>query len=183
MRGEHRNVLGALAERGNVKGNHVQAVEQIFAECVASDFLFEFLVGGGDDAHIHRHRLIRSQRLDALFFEDAQHFRLRLQAHVANFVQKKRAAVGFLKLAHLIFARAGEAAFAMAEHFRFDQLLGNGRAVHFHKWHAAARLLFMERASDQLLSGAAFTVNQHAPRGRRGERDLLAERFHRDAAA
>ncbi len=94
MRGEDGNVLGAFAQRRDGERNHVQAVEKILAESVAGDFFFKFFVGGRDHAHVHAHGLIRADRFDALFFERAQDFRLRLQAHVADFIEEKSAAVG-----------------------------------------------------------------------------------------
>src|SRR5262245_54421331 len=48
-----RNILFAVAERRNVKGNYVQAIEEVLPEGSASDFLVEVFVGGGDDAHVH----------------------------------------------------------------------------------------------------------------------------------
>ena len=145
VRREDGNVFGPFAQRGHVEGNYVEPVKQIFAERVAADFLLELLVGRGDHAHVHRDRLIRAKRFHALLFQHAQHFRLRFQAHVADFVEEQRAAIGFLKFSDFVFAGAGEAALAVAEHFRFDQFFGNRRAVHFDKrlsslrgcWHEA----------------------------------------------
>src|SRR5690242_13318636 len=47
------NVLLAIAQRRNKKGNDVQTVKEVLAESAASDFLLEIFVGGGDDARVH----------------------------------------------------------------------------------------------------------------------------------
>ena len=53
---------------------------------------------------------VPADRLDDLFLQRAQHLGLRLQAHVADFVEEQRAAVGQLELAASIRDRAGERA-------------------------------------------------------------------------
>ena len=131
MVGQQRDVLAAVAQRRHEKRNHVEAVEQVLAEIAALDLLFQILVGGGHHAHVHLHGFGRAHRLEALLFERAQHLGLGAQAHVADFVQKQRAAVGLLELADLVFVRAGEAALGVAEQLAFDQLFGNGGAVDF----------------------------------------------------
>ena len=100
---QQRNILAALAQRRHEKRNHVQPVEQIFAEISALDLLFQVLVGGGHHPHVHLHRFGRAHRLEPLLLERAQHLGLRPQAHVAHFVQEQRAAVGLLELADLCF--------------------------------------------------------------------------------
>ena len=59
--------------------------------------------------------LVRADALKTLLFQNAQHFRLGAQAHVADFIEKERAAIGFLKFADFIFAGPGETAFDVAE--------------------------------------------------------------------
>src|SRR5579863_8788939 len=52
VRGENRNIFGALTKSGNVEGNYVQAIEEILAKLVTADLFFEMLIGGGDYAHV-----------------------------------------------------------------------------------------------------------------------------------
>src|SRR6266404_1765041 len=94
MARKNRNVFLAVAQRRNKKGNYVQAVKQILTKRAARNFLVEVFVGGGDNAHIYAHRLVGADRLESLLFKYAQDFRLRAKAHVADFVEKKRAAIG-----------------------------------------------------------------------------------------
>ena len=91
---EQRNVFFALAQRRHEKRNHVEPVEKILAKIAARDFLFQILVGRGDHADVDRDRSRRSHRSEALFVERAQHLGLRLQAHVADFVEEERSAIG-----------------------------------------------------------------------------------------
>ena len=102
-----------------------------------------------------------------------------LQAHVADLVQEKRAAVGLLELSDLVFVRAGEDALAVAEQLALDQLLRNGGAVHLDEGLFGAQALGVDGVGHQLLARAALAVDQDAAVGGGHQRDLLAQRLHR----
>ena len=100
----------------------------------------------------------RSEPLDLALLEHAQHLGLGLRAHVADFVEEDRAAVGLLELADLLLGGAGERAFLVTEQLRLDQLLRNRRAVHLHEALAAAQAVAVNRPRDQLLADAALAL-------------------------
>src|SRR5579859_2157286 len=149
----------------------------------ASELLLEIFVGGGDHARVHGDGLTGADGFEALFFENAQDFRLRAQAHVANFVEEERAAVSFLKLADFIFTGAGEAALNVAEKFGLDQFFGNGGAVYFDERTFVAKTGGVQRVRNEFLAGAALAVNEDATVGGSSDGNLLAQRLHRDAVA
>src|SRR5579859_1847241 len=183
MADENGYIGEAVAKGRNEKRDDVQAIEKILAKGAARDFLVEVFVGGGDDANIDAHGLIGADRLEALLFEHAQNFCLRAKAHVADFVEKKRAAVGGLKFSGFVVARSGEAALDVAEKLGFDELFGNGGAIDFNEGAFAAQAGGVQCARDKFLSRAAFAVNQNAAVGRAGDGDLLAQCLHRHAVA
>src|SRR5207245_1938856 len=82
--------------------------------------------------------------------------------HVADFIEKERTAVGFLKFADFVFCRTGKAALDVAEELRFDQLLWNRGAINFHKRAFAAKARGMQGARNKFLARAAFTIDQGA---------------------
>jgi len=51
---QRRNLLAALAQRWDFETDHIQAIEQVFAELALCDQLLEIGVGRRDDAHIDR---------------------------------------------------------------------------------------------------------------------------------
>ena len=59
-------------------------------------------------------------RVEFPLLEKAQEFGLQLRRHIADLVEKNRAAVGQLQLAFLELVGAGERAFLMAEQFAFQ---------------------------------------------------------------
>ena len=174
---QQRNVLLALAQRRHKKRHYIEPVKQIFAEIALGNLFFEVLVRRGDQAHIHAQRLRAAHRRKHLVIKSAQHLGLRLEAHVAHFVQKKRPSVGALQCAALFRRTARLRAMPVAEKFCLDVRFGNGRAVQFDKDAIAAQALGMNGARDQFLAGARFAVDQHAAIGRRHEPNLLPQRL------
>src|SRR5258706_2043586 len=148
MAGEYGNVRSAIAERGYKKGNYVETVEKILTETSVQDCLFQIFVGGGDDANIHAGSLIGAYWFETLLFEHAQHFRLRAQTHVANFVEEKSTAVGLLEFADLVVHGSGETTFDVAEKFGLDEFFGDGGAIDFYEWAFVAEAGGVERTSD-----------------------------------
>src|SRR6267154_5090452 len=100
--GQNGNVLFAVAQRRHEEGNYIQPIEKVLAESATGNFLLEVFVGSGQDADVNGHSLAGTDWLKALLLEHAQHFRLRAQAHVSDFIEKERAAVGFLLLEDLV---------------------------------------------------------------------------------
>ena len=160
---------------GTLDRDHAQPEVEVLAERPLLDLLLEVLVGRGDDPDVDLDRARRAEPLDFAFLQHAQHLGLRLGAHVADFVEEDRAAVGLLELADLLLGGAGERPFLVPEELRFDQLLGNRRAVHLDEPLAAAQAVAMDRARDQLLAGAALALQQHGRVGRRRALDGIPD--------
>ena len=53
MRDEQRHILATFAQRRKMERDALEAVVEIIAELAQLDHLSEFLIRGGDDAHIH----------------------------------------------------------------------------------------------------------------------------------
>src|SRR5690606_4676793 len=53
---QERNILAAIAQRGDRQFDDVQPVIKIFAKCSVVDGFRQIAVGGGDDANIDGHR-------------------------------------------------------------------------------------------------------------------------------
>src|SRR5260370_361669 len=71
MSQQMRDVLAARPQRRNRQRQHMQAIEQIFAEMSAFDALQQLAVGRGDDAHVNLHRLSPANRLEPPFLPTA----------------------------------------------------------------------------------------------------------------
>ena len=78
---------------------------------------------------------------------------------------------------------AGEAAFAVAEQLAFDEVFGDGGAVHLDEGLGGALADGVDGVGDQFLAGAAFAEDQHAAVGAGHQGELLAQRLHGNAFA
>ena len=123
-----------LAHRRQQRLNAVEAVIQIFAEFALGDARLQIEMGGRNNADIHFHRAGAAHRQHFALGEHAQEPRLQIKRHIADFVEKKRAAVGRLNQADFAFAfGAGKAARGIAVKLAFNQIFGNGGAVYRNK--------------------------------------------------
>ncbi len=170
VHGQRQDVLGPFAQGRHEDIERADAVEEIGPELVLKDSLLQVLVGGGDDAQVHRHG---AQAADALNFpglEHAQKLDLHIEGHVPDLVQKERARVGQLELAGPpALLRAGKGPLLIAEKFAFKQFLGDGPAVDGHKRARAAVAVVVDGLREQLLARARLAVEQHRGRAVRGD--------------
>ena len=143
----------------------------------------EVLVGGREHAHVHAHAVVPAHRVHDLLLQHAQHLGLRLEAHVADLVEKDRAVVGQLEAPAPVRHGAGERPAHVAEQLALDQLLGDRRAVDLDEGPAAAPAQRVDAARHQFLARAVLAEDQHPAVGRRRHGDLLAQRSHDVALA
>jgi hypothetical protein len=173
---QERDVLAALAQRRHRQVDDVQAIEQILAERAFGNHVAKVPVGGGDDADIDAsHRAIRADLLDFAGLHEAQQQPLHAQRHFRDFVEEHRAAIGDLELALLVAICAGEAAFDVAEQLRFEQCLGQTRAVHRHHRATDPGAARVDGVSHQFLANAALASDQHFRIGFRHAVDFLCQ--------
>ena len=155
--GQLRHVAATLAQRWHAQLDHVDAIEQILAELALLNQLAEVLVGGREDAHVHRNLVATADGAYRLLLDRAQQFHLHVQRQFGHFVEEQRAALGGLEQAFLVGAGTGEAALAMTEELAFHQLGRNRAAVDRHERAARTRALLVDQAGHQLLAHAGFT--------------------------
>ena len=84
--------------------HHIEAVIEILAEFALGDEPFEILIGRGHHAHVGGDRLVAADPFERAFAQRAQELDLRAGVDLANFVQKKRAAVGLFEAPDAPFA-------------------------------------------------------------------------------
>ena len=165
------HVLGPLPERRHVEVDDAQPVQQVLAELAGGDELVQVAIGGGDHAHVDpRLRVVGADRLDLAVLEKPQQQRLHAQAHLADFVEKQRAAMRELELAALVAVGAGEAALDVAEELRLEERFGDAGAVHRHERRQPAAGVAMDVARDHVLAHAALAGDQDLGRALRRPR-------------
>src|SRR2546430_12623610 len=126
--------------------------------------LFRSLIRRGNHAHVDGNRLPGADARDDALLQRAEYFRLRRQAHIADFVEEECPAIGKLELPRPIRERPGEASLHVAKELALDQLGGNGGAIDFDEGTRRTRAERVNRARDQLFSGAVLAGDQHTCR-------------------
>ena len=106
----------------------VEAVEQVFLKLAVGDPFLQILVGGGDDPHVHLHRLAAADPVELAVRQHPQQPGLQRPAACRLFRREQGAAVGLLEAAVADVVGAGEGPL-VAEQLGFDEILGNGRHV------------------------------------------------------
>ncbi len=168
---QQQHIVAAVAQGRQVDLHDVQPVEQILAELAAGNGLREVAVGRGDETDVDAQFLRAADAGERAVFEKAQQLGLERLAHVGDFVEENRAAVGFLDAAGLLFERAGERALFVAEQFAFEQRFRNRGAVDANVIRLAPPAQMVQRAGDEFLARAAFAENQNARVGLRNRLD------------
>ena len=119
---EQRDVVLALAQRRQLHGDDVQAVEQVLAEPALLHHVAQVDVGRGDDAHVHLDRLDAAEPHELALLNHAQQLGLRVERDVADLVEEDRALVGQLEEALLRIDGAGERALHVSEEVGLEQI-------------------------------------------------------------
>ena len=104
--------------------------------------------------------------------EHAQQLGLHRRRHLADLVEEQHAAVGLFDASGLGRHGAGERAALVAEQLRFEQLIGQRRAVDGDERARAAPRRVVDEAGDDFLAGAGLAGQQHRGLGVRDARRL-----------
>src|SRR6266403_2621259 len=118
-------------------------------------------MGGGNDSHISRDRLIATHAFKLSLLQDTQKSNLGFRRKLPNLIQKDRSSFRQLKAPKAPLQRSGESSFFMAKQFRGNERVRNSRTTHFHKGSSRALRPFVNGTRYQLLAGSSFTSNQN----------------------
>ena len=118
-----------------------------------------------------------------MLLQRSQQFRLHRRRNLSDFVQKERATTGDFEQPSLIACRSRERPAHVTEEFRFEQGLGEGRAIDRNEGRRGARALIMDHADDELFAGAALAANQDRRVERSDARRKLEHVLHARARA
>ena len=157
---QHGDVLGPLPKRRDPDRDHVEPMEEIFAECAPVDQVVQVLVGRGDDSHVHRHRSRPAHRGNVAALECSEDLGLRRERHVSDLVEEERPLVRLLELPHPVGHRSRKGALYVAEEFGLDQLGGDGGAVHLDKQLLPAGRAPVQSPGGEFLPGSVLSRDQ-----------------------
>ncbi len=115
----------------------------------------------GNDAHVDRDRLGRSDGPNLVLLQHAQQLHLQTHRHIADLIEQQRAAVGGLEQAFLRSSSTGEGAFFMTKEFGLEKVLRHGTAIDGDERLVAPGTRFVDGACQELLARAALAGQQY----------------------
>ncbi len=146
---------------------HVEAVEQVFAEPALRHRFLEVDVGCGQHADVDPDRLPAADALKRSFLQHPQQIGLCVERQVADLVEEDGSAIGRLEQADAAPGRPGECAALVAEQLGLHEVRRQRTAVDGDEGTAPAWGQVMQGACRQLLAGARFAGHQHRQVDRR----------------
>ena len=161
MPGQRRDIGGPFAQRRHRDREHVQAIEQVFAEAAGFDVGDQVAIGGRDDADVDLDQLAGADRLDLALLDGAQQLDLGRGRQLADLVEEQGAAGRLDELADMALGGAGERALLVAEQDRLDQVFRHGAAIHRDERFCAPLARAVDGARDQFLADAGLARDQH----------------------
>ena len=178
---QKQDVAAAGAQRGHVRADDVDAVEEVLAEALLLDLRLEVAVRGREDARVERLLLVAADRAHRALLQGTQELGLHPGGHLADLVEEERALARPDEEARPRGTRVGEGALHVPEQLALEQVLGHRRAVDRHEGPVPAPALRVQRLGDELLAGPALARDEHRRLGVGHARDELAHLQHRGA--
>jgi len=161
MLGQQGNITFTATQGRKLNLDHVQAIIDIFAKRARFNERLQIFVGGSHHAHVAVTDFRAADRAVFAGLQNPQQFHLQRLGHLADFVEKNRAAAGGLKPADFVPDRAGKRAPDVAKQLGFQQILRQCATVDRHERLVLAPAVAMQRACHELFAGAAFTLDQN----------------------
>jgi hypothetical protein len=152
--------LKALARQRRAQCQDVEPVVEILAESAVGYGLWQPHVGSRDYADIDVDRLAAADTHDLTFLQEAQQVALQIDGHIADLIEKERAACRVFDLSSGSRASPGERALFIAEQFRGDEVGRNRGTVHCDERAGVPPRVLMDGTGGQFLAGAAFPRDQ-----------------------
>ena len=146
-------------KRRQAQRHDVEAEKQILAEQSLLNELAQILVGRRDDSHVGLDRRAAADRGVLALLQDTQKPGLRLHRHVADLVEKERAAFGLFEAAGTARIGAGEGTLLVAEQLRLDKVARDCGHVDGDERAGAALAVIVQRARHQFLAGTGLAAD------------------------
>lgn len=170
--------LFTIAQRRDFDAQDVDAVVEVATEAIV-DELREIAVGGGEDPGVEGLVACASERAEAHDLERAKQLGLQVGRHFADLVEQDRASAGLCEVAPVVGVRPGKGAGQVTEELTFEQVVGYCRTVDGNEGSGRTPAFLVDRAGDQFLTDAGFTLEQHREIAAGELRDAPAELAHR----
>src|SRR5262249_24391780 len=126
--GGSNDVIGAVAQRGNIQLELRQAVIQVASKTSGAHLFLQIAVRCGQHTDIYAYFLASAKAVVGKSIQGAKQLGLNLDVEIANLVQKQRSLIRQLEETGLHGVSPAERALFVAEKLTLHQMFGNGGA-------------------------------------------------------
>src|SRR5262249_1862236 len=158
--GKQGNVFASLAQSRQPDSRYLQPVIKILAKLLVGNGGLKFPVRGRQQTDVYLDRLVAAGAKDLAIFQDAKQLGLERQRHVADLIEKGRAAVGIFKAPLAQPVGAGKGAGLVAEQLVIEQVFVQSGAIHGHERLVLSRAVGVDRLGNQLLTRAGLALDE-----------------------
>src|SRR2546429_4771170 len=141
--------------------SYIEAKVDVFSKLALCHTSLQILVCGGDDPNIERDIASSPQALEFLAFDHSQDLRLRVRAHITNFIEEYRSTISKTQLSLIKGVCPREGSLFIAEEFTFQKRVRNGRAVNTDERFLMPGTVFVDQLGHQLLACARFSSDEN----------------------
>src|SRR5215831_18376460 len=155
-------IIPALPQWKQNNGKDAETVVQIAAELTSGDAVLQITVGGGNDAYVGLNGLVTPYTFKLLCLQDPQDLRLGQRRHIADLIEKERAARTLLKLADAFTLCTRKRSSLMAKQLAFQQRFGDGGTVDGQERGGGPLAVMVNRPRHQLFARASLAAYEHS---------------------
>ena len=155
------DVWTSLSKWRHGDSDDAKPVIEIFSEPAFADGLLKIDVGRRKNPGIDGDRLLSTQSLYLVILQESKQLDLQPERDIPNFVQEQRAALRAFDAPFSLLHGSCEGSFFIAEQLTLQERLWNRPTVDRDEGSTTSSALAVDRSSDQLLSSAALSSDQH----------------------
>src|SRR5215470_16161387 len=155
-------IISTLPQGGQDDRKDAEAVVQIAAELASGDAVLQITIGGGNDADVGVNGLVTSHAFKLLCLQYPQDLRLGERRHIADLIEKERAARTLLKLADAFALCTRKRSSLMAKQLAFQQRFGDSGTVDGQERGSSPLAVMVNRPRHQLFARASLAAYEHS---------------------
>ena len=157
---ERQDVIPALPERWQCKGDNGETVVKIVSHSPSSHCLFQVAVRRGDNSRMNVNLLQPPQMANLMLLQRSQELNLEERGHLADLIQEYGPSRRELKNSNPRLRGAGKGPRLVPEEFALKEVRWNSGAVDSDEWLIAPFTVVMDVASEDLFTSTALSKDK-----------------------
>src|ERR1700678_4522864 len=130
MTQQQRDILRTLAQRRDINGKNIQAIEKIGTKFLLRHHFRKIPIRRRDQPRIRALRTRTAQPLEFSLLKHAQQFRLQFERNISDLIEKNRPMMSQFESADALRDRARKSPFLVTEEFTLQQSRRKRGTIH-----------------------------------------------------